>query len=106
MSKQAKRGWAYRLKEARQKAGLSQKKLGIAAGIDPFVASTRINRYEKGVHEPDHGTAWRLAKVLGLPLAYFYTEEDDLAQIIEAYSKLKPAAAKKLAEVAAEMASK
>jgi hypothetical protein len=27
------------------------KKLGIAAGIDEFEASTRINRYEKGVHE-------------------------------------------------------
>lgn len=37
-----------RLKEARTAAGLSQKKLGIAAGIDEFVASTRINRYEKG----------------------------------------------------------
>lgn len=31
-----------RLKEARLAAGLSQKKLGIAAGIDEFVASTRI----------------------------------------------------------------
>lgn len=106
MSKQAKRGWAYRLKEARLKAGLSQKKLGIAAGIDPFVASTRINRYEKGVHEPDHGTARRLAKVLGLPLAYFYTEEDDLARIIEAYSKLKPAGVKKLVDAAEELAVK
>ena len=42
-----------RLKEARLAAGLSQKKLGIAAGIDEFVASTRINRYEKGIHEVD-----------------------------------------------------
>ncbi|EDH9073974.1 transcriptional regulator, partial [Salmonella enterica subsp. enterica serovar Agbeni] len=30
-----------RLKEARLAAGFSQKKLGIAAGIDEFVASTR-----------------------------------------------------------------
>lgn len=35
-----------RLKEARLRAGLSQKSLGIAAGLDPFVAGTRINRYE------------------------------------------------------------
>ncbi|WP_366931802.1 hypothetical protein [Paraburkholderia xenovorans] len=34
-----------RLKEARLRAGLSQKKLGIVAGLDPSVASTRINRY-------------------------------------------------------------
>lgn len=34
-----------RLKEARLAVGLSQKKLGIAIGLDEFVASTRVNRY-------------------------------------------------------------
>ena len=45
--------WGARLKQARLAAGLSQKMLGIEAGIDAFVASTRINRYELGVHKPD-----------------------------------------------------
>ena len=45
--------FSRRLKEARIKAGLSQKRLGIEAGMDEFVASTRINRYEKGVHQAD-----------------------------------------------------
>ncbi|MDR0806493.1 MAG: helix-turn-helix domain-containing protein [Enterobacteriaceae bacterium] len=79
-----------RLKEARIAAGLSQKKLGIAAGIDEFVASTRINRYEKGVHEVDINTAQNLANVLNIPLAYFYTQDDQLAAIVRIFPKLSP----------------
>ncbi|HAT3901993.1 TPA: helix-turn-helix transcriptional regulator [Citrobacter koseri] len=77
-----------RLKEARLAAGLSQKKLGIAAGIDEFVASTRINRYEKGVHEADIHTAQKLAQTLNIPLAYFYVENDQLATIVMNFDKL------------------
>ncbi|SSF10016.1 helix-turn-helix domain-containing protein [Klebsiella pneumoniae] len=77
-----------RLKEARLAAGLSQKKLGIAAGIDEFVASTRINRYEKGVHEADIQTAQKLAQTLNVPLAYFYVENDQLATIVMNFDKL------------------
>lgn len=77
-----------RLKEARLAAGLSQKKLGIAAGIDEFVASTRINRYEKGVHEADIHTAQKLAETLKIPLAYFYVENDQLATIVMNFDKL------------------
>ncbi len=68
-----------------QTAGLSQKKLGIAAGIDEFVASTRINRYEKGVHEVDIGTAQKLASVLNVPLAYFYTQDDQFAFVVKKF---------------------
>lgn len=77
-----------RLKEARLAAGFSQKKLGIAAGIDEFVASTRINRYEKGVHEADIQTAQKLAETLNVPLAYFYVENDQLANIVVNFDKL------------------
>lgn len=71
-----------RLKQARLASGLSQKRLGIAAGIDEFVASTRINRYEKGVHEPNTDIVRRLSEVLRVPLAYFYAEDDDLAELM------------------------
>ncbi|EQC2932924.1 helix-turn-helix domain-containing protein [Salmonella bongori] len=71
-----------RLKLARLASGLSQKRLGIAAGIDEFVASTRINRYEKGVHEPGTEIVQKLAEVLRVPLAYFYAEDDDLAELM------------------------
>jgi len=65
-----------RLKEARLAKGLSQKKLGILAGMDQFAASPRMNQYEKGVHSPDFQTVRALAKVLEVPTAFFYCEED------------------------------
>ena len=80
--------FCHRLKEARQRIGLSQWKLGIAAGIDEFVASTRINRYEQGVHEPDFQTATRLAKALNVPLAYLFAKDDELAMMILEFSRL------------------
>lgn len=77
-----------RLKQAREAAGLSQKELGILAGIDQFVASTRINRYEKGVHEADVQTASRLADSLKIPLAYLYAKDDRLARMILGFAQL------------------
>ncbi|RLR18460.1 XRE family transcriptional regulator [Sodalis-like symbiont of Bactericera trigonica] len=74
--------FSRRLKQALQAKGLSQKQWGIAAGIDEFVASTRINRYEKGVHEANIQIAQHLATVLELPLAYLYTEDDELAELM------------------------
>ncbi|ELW1647087.1 helix-turn-helix transcriptional regulator [Enterobacter oligotrophicus] len=77
-----------RLKEARLRAGLSQEKLGILAGIDEASASARMNQYERGKHAPDYEMANRLAKVLQVPVSYFYTQEDDLAQMILKWSEL------------------
>ncbi|WP_105685338.1 helix-turn-helix domain-containing protein [Cronobacter dublinensis] len=67
---------------AREAKGLSQKKLGILAGIDEFVASARINRYEKDVHQASIEIARKLADALAVPLAYFYTEDDELAELL------------------------
>ncbi|NHF66813.1 helix-turn-helix transcriptional regulator [Xanthomonas hortorum] len=84
--------YSRRLREARQVYGLSQRNLGIKAGLDDFVASTRVNRYETGVHQPDLQTIQRLANALDVPVAYFYAEEDDLAQMILEYQRRsKPA---------------
>lgn len=77
-----------RLKAARQRAKLSQRQLGIAAGIDAFSASPRINQYERGKHTPDYRTAERLARVLGCPTAYLYTREEDLADLILLWARL------------------
>ncbi|POE02240.1 helix-turn-helix domain-containing protein [Pectobacterium odoriferum] len=82
--------FSQRLKDARLLRGLSQKGLGIAAGIDEFVASARINRYEKGVHEASIETAQQLAEALDVPLAYFYTENDELAEMMLAFLSLSP----------------
>ncbi|WP_194725437.1 helix-turn-helix domain-containing protein [Noviherbaspirillum malthae] len=80
--------WGRRLREARLAAGLSQKQLGIDAGLDEFVASTRINRYELGIHKADYQIAQRLAVLLRVPTGYFYTEDDDLASIMVIYHRL------------------
>ncbi|MFA4578750.1 XRE family transcriptional regulator, partial [Xanthomonas perforans] len=37
--------FARRLQQARLHTGLSQKELGIRAGLDPYVASPRVNQY-------------------------------------------------------------
>lgn len=79
---------ATRLKAARERKGLSQKQLGIAAGLDPFVASTRINRYERAVHFPDPVTVQRMADALGVPAAYLFASDDRLARLILAYNAL------------------
>lgn len=80
--------FSRRLKEVRLAKGLSQKRLGILAGIDEFVASTRINRYEKGVHQANIEVVQQLSTVLEVPLAYFYTEDDELASLLLSWLKM------------------
>lgn len=80
--------FCQRLKAARLAKGLSQKRLGILAGIDEFVASTRINRYEKGVHQASIDVAQQLANALEVPLAYFYMVDEDLAELTLNWVKL------------------
>ncbi len=60
----------------------------MAAGVNPDVARTRINRYEKGVNECDLRTAKKLADALGLPLAALFAESDGMAEAIVVLSKL------------------
>lgn len=86
---------AKRLYEARTNAGISQRQLGVEAGIDPFSASPRINQYERGKHTPDYATTMRLAKVLGVPTPYLYAEDDDLAEVILRFGKLSKRLKKK-----------
>jgi transcriptional regulator with XRE-family HTH domain len=77
-----------RLKEARQAKGISQKQLGIEAGIDEFSSSARVNQYETGKHVPDLQTAEKMAEVLGVPAAFFYARDDQLAEVIRLFGKL------------------
>ncbi|EGT0653616.1 helix-turn-helix transcriptional regulator [Citrobacter freundii] len=91
--------FSKRLKEARLTKGLSQKQLGILAGIDEFVASPRINRYEKGVHQANIEIVQRLADVLELPLAYFYAEDDDLASMIRNWNRVDECKRKQVLEI-------
>lgn len=77
-----------RLKAARERAGLSQKSLGILAGIDEFGASPRINQYERGVHAPNYEMARRLARELNVSTAYLYAESDTEAEMLLTFHRL------------------
>lgn len=85
MSENKQTPFPKRLKEARTAAKYTQEQLGIAAGIDESSASARMNQYEKGIHAPDFTMVKNIASVLAIPTAYFYCEEDELAQMILDY---------------------
>ena len=80
---------ASRLKQARLKCGISQRNLGIAAGIDPTSASARMNQYERGKHVPDFDTLTKLSAVLDVPVTFFYCTDDADAEFQLNYHQLQ-----------------
>ncbi|AOD14665.1 transcriptional regulator [Xanthomonas fragariae] len=80
--------FAARMKKRRKTLRLSQKALGVLMGLPEDVAGVRINRYERAVHECDSETAQKMADALGVSLAYLYAETDELAEMIQEFSKL------------------
>jgi len=69
-----------RLRQARQKAKMTQEKLGVLVGIDESTARSRISYYESGRRAPSFSTACAIARVLDIPEGYLYTQDDDLAE--------------------------
>lgn len=80
--------FARRLAEARKRAGFSQAQLGVLAGMEPEVASPRVNQYERGVHEPRAEMAKKLAEALDVPAAFLYTEDEMLAKLLLRWNDL------------------
>lgn len=76
-----------RLRQARTAKDISQKRLGILAGMDEFSASARINQYERDKHVPDFSITCRLARALDIPVVYLYAEDDDLAELLLDYAQ-------------------
>lgn len=77
-----------RLKEARKEAKLSQKALGVRIGMDESTASPRMNQYEKGKHAPDVQTLKLIADELGVPMSYFFCEDESSAKLARLIAKL------------------
>ena len=77
-----------RLRQARKKVGLSQKDLGVKAGMDEGSASGRMNHYEKGRHVPDIDTLRKIAAILNVPLSYFFCEDELSAELVVLFQKL------------------
>jgi transcriptional regulator with XRE-family HTH domain len=86
---------AARLKAARLKAGISQERLGVAAGIDEMTASARMNQYERAVHLPKPDIVARIAEVLKIPASYFYEPDDEVAEAILLFASLNKGGRKK-----------
>lgn len=85
-----------RLKEIRKRTGLTQQQLGVLAGMSEDNASAKMNQYEKGVHIPRFPRLKDLAKALNVPTAFFYTEEDEIAEMLYQYGKMTKKDRKKL----------
>ncbi|EHY9861129.1 helix-turn-helix transcriptional regulator [Vibrio parahaemolyticus] len=85
-----------RLKQARVRAGITQKKLGVMIGMDESSASGRMNHYEKGRHTPDISTLKKVADVLGVPLNYFFCEDEVSASLACKIARMNDAERKAL----------
>ena len=94
---------ARRLREARLASGLSQRELGVRAGMDPSVASPRMNQYERAKHLPDPLTLERLGRVLDCPLPYFYAAHDPMAKLILAAHRASVPQLDQLMRIAAKI---
>ncbi len=70
------------------RAGIAQDRLGVMIGLDEGCSSARMSRYETGVHEPPFPTVEKLARVLGVPVAYLYCGDDRLAEIMLIFTAL------------------
>ena len=81
---------ALRIREAREAAGLSQRRLGIVAELDVSVASPCINQYEQGKHMPNLQMLERLGQILDRPLPWFFAMDDDLAALLLAWHRASP----------------
>ncbi|ANQ29350.1 transcriptional regulator [Vibrio natriegens] len=95
-----------RLKEARKKAKLSQKALGVRIGMDESSASPRMNQYEKGKHTPDLSTLKALADELGVPLSYFFCEDKISAELAVNLNRLSKSDKQKILEMTARLIEK
>jgi transcriptional regulator with XRE-family HTH domain len=92
--------FARRLAQARGQSGLSQKQLGLRAGMEPSVASPRVNQYEQGIHEPKLAMAKKLADALGIPPAFLYCEDELLAKLLLRWGDLTVTQKKELLKLA------
>lgn len=96
--------FARRLVQARTALGISQRQLGVRAGLEPSVASPRINQYEQGIHEPRPAAVKKLAEALGIPPAFLYAEDDLLVKLLLRWNDLSVASKKALLKLAEQPA--
>ena len=66
------------IKEARKKAGLTQKELGALVGT----SEAMISQYENGHRRPKYTTLETIAKALGIEVDYLYVDAKDRTSLL------------------------
>ena len=69
--------FAYRLRELREAAGLTQKQLAERAGV----ALRTVSSLEQALYEPVWSTALALARALGVEVQAFIVPQDDQGEV-------------------------
>lgn len=90
--------FSMRLRQARERAGITQQELGVRVGVDESVAGPRINQYENGVHQPRQEMVLELANALGVPAAFLSTKDELLARLLLAWPSLTAEQRRRYAE--------
>ncbi|MFG6440513.1 helix-turn-helix domain-containing protein [Roseateles sp. LKC17W] len=73
--------FARRFVEARERAGMTLEQVAVAAEIED-AASVRMSQYQRGVHTPRFSIAQNLARALDVPVEYFYSPDDQTAELL------------------------
>ncbi len=63
-----------RVRQARVAAGLSQTQLGVQLGV----SFQQVQKYEKGVNRIGGGRLYKIARVLGVKVTYFFDDVEHL----------------------------
>lgn len=93
--------FARRFVQARERAGMTLEQVAIAAEIDD-AASVRMSQYQRGVHTPRFNIAQNLAKALDVPVEYFYSADDQTAELLLRWHSLSKAKRNQLLKSLAE----
>jgi transcriptional regulator with XRE-family HTH domain len=94
-----------RLREARLSTGMRQDRLGTMLGFDERSSSARMSRYETGTNEPSFSIIEKLAELLGVPMAYFLCEDDQLAELVLRFAAQDAAGRARLLAMAAQLSA-
>ena len=82
---------------------MPQDKLGVLVGLDEGCASARISRYETGTNQPTFQFVEGLAKVLKVPVAYFFCDDDELAELIIMWGKMPKSERRRVFDLTREL---
>ncbi|KTF36579.1 helix-turn-helix domain-containing protein [Xanthomonas vesicatoria] len=94
---------AARLRQARERRGLSQREVGMRMGLDKDTASARISRYESGAMSISLEALFEMAEALEVPPAFLLASSPGMADAIMALGEQSHSQQEQLAKVLASL---